>query len=430
MSALLVRGAAFVWTGERVVSDVDLLCVDGRVVEIGPGVAAPPGAAVLDAAGCAVIPGLVNAHHHLLQSAFRTLPGTRGVPMRDWLGVMNAAYRAVGVDPELCGAAAAVGLAEALLCGVTTVADHHLTWPAGADHAGMAEAVFGAAGALGARLVFVRGTAGDDPDVAASAADALAALLPPASLAVGPAGVHSDGRATFDALREVAVRHGLPRRTQANEQVDVVVAAERYGRRPLELLEEWGWLEEGVTIAHLCAVTDAEIARVAASGATVTHAPGCDLPMGWGLAPAGALLDAGAVVGLGTSGGGSNDAGHLLADARLALQASPLSGRPLTAVEVLTMATRGGALGLARSELGSLEPGAAADLNVYDLSGVADAGIGDPLPALLWTSPGRRPRDVVVDGSVVVRCGALVDTDERALASSLHDLLTARRSAA
>jgi cytosine/adenosine deaminase-related metal-dependent hydrolase len=104
-------------------------------------------------------------------------------------------------------------------------------------------------------------------------------------VAVGPAGVHSDGRATFDALREVALHHRLRRRTQANEQVDVVVAAERYGRRPLELLDDWGWLEPGVTIAHLCDVTAEEVARVAASGATATHAPGCDLPMGWAWRP-------------------------------------------------------------------------------------------------------------------------------------------------
>lgn len=428
--ALLVRGAAFVWTGARVVEEADVLCAGGRVVEVAPGLSAPPGASVVDARGCAVTPGLVNAHHHLLQSAFRTLPGTRHVAMRDWLGVMNEAYRSVDVDPELCGAAASAGLAEALLCGVTTVADHHLTWPAGADHAGMAAAVVAAAGELGARLVFVRGTAGDEPDVAAAAAEALVGLLPApgglVSLAVGPAGVHSDGRATFDALREVACKHGLARRTQANEQVDVVVAAQRYGRRPLELLEEWGWLEEGVTVAHLCEISEEEIARVAGSGATVTHAPGCDLPMGWGLAPAGALLDAGAVVGLGTSGGGSNDAGHLLADARLALQASPLSGRPLTAVECLTMATRGSALGLGRSDLGHLEPGAAADLNIYDLGGVADAGVADPLSGLVWASPGRRPRDVAVAGEIVVRDGGLVAADDRALAAALRALLTAR----
>jgi cytosine/adenosine deaminase-related metal-dependent hydrolase len=435
--SLLVRGAATVWTGERVVVGADVLCDEGRVVAVAPGLHPPPGAEVVDARGCLVAPGLVNAHHHLLQSAFRTLPGTRHVPMREWLGVMAAAYGAAGVDPELCAAAAAVGLAESLLCGVTTVADHHLTWPAGADHLGMAEAVVGAARGLGARLVFVRGTAGDDAATAAAAADALAGFVGGpvtpdgmVGLAVGPAGVHSDGRATFDALREVALHHGLARRTQANEQVDVLVAEERYGRRPLEVLRDWGWLEPGVTIAHLCAVTEEEIALVAACGVTATHAPGCDLPMGWGLAPAGALLDAGVVVGLGTSGGGSNDAGHLLADARLALQASPLSGRPLTALEALTMATRGSATGLARPELGHLEPDAAADLVVYDLGGVADAGVADPVAGLLWASPGRRPRDVAVAGRVVVREGALVADDERAIAERLRARLAARSAAA
>ena len=78
----------------------------------------------LDASGCVVTPGLVNAHHHLLQSAFRTLPGTRGVAMSDWLPTMAAAYARTGVDAELTGVAAAVGVAEGLLCGVTTVADH------------------------------------------------------------------------------------------------------------------------------------------------------------------------------------------------------------------------------------------------------------------------------------------------------------------
>ncbi|MCW2985531.1 MAG: cytosine deaminase, partial [Conexibacter sp.] len=158
--ALLVRGAAVVWTGEHVVDGpADVLCAGGRVVAVGAALGDPPaGAAVLDARGCLVAPGLVNAHHHLLQSAFRTLPGTRHVAMREWLGVMAAAYAAAGVDPELCGTAAAVGLAESLLDGVTTVADHHLTWPAGGDHLGMAEAVMGAARSLGARLVFVRGT--------------------------------------------------------------------------------------------------------------------------------------------------------------------------------------------------------------------------------------------------------------------------------
>jgi 8-oxoguanine deaminase len=424
---LTVRGAELVWTGSAELPGGEVACgPDGRVVD-GP----VPGE-VLDASGCVVTPGLVNAHHHLLQTAFRTLRGTRGVPMRDWLPRMAAAYAAVGVDDELAHAAAAAGLAEALLSGVTTVADHHLTWPASTgDGVGIAHTVATAAGELGARLVFVRGSARDDPQDAAASADAIAAALGGDStgmlqVAVGPAGVHSDGPETFALLGEVARRHGLRRRTQANEQVDVEVAAQRYGRRPLELLDEWGWLAPDVTIAHLCGVTGPEIARIAATGASATHAPGCDVPMGWGVAPAAALADAGVPVGLGTSGGGSNDAGHLLADARLAMQLAPLAGRPVTAREALSWATAGSAAGLGRPELGHLEPGCAADLACWDVTGVADAGVADPLAGLLWAAPGRRPRHVVVGGRVVVRDGELVRRPERGVADALRALLARR----
>ncbi|TQS47024.1 amidohydrolase family protein [Cryptosporangium phraense] len=380
---------------------------------------------VLDADGCVITPGLVNAHHHLLQSAFRTLPGTRGVPMREWLGVMGAAYRRTGITPELAGAAASVGLAESLLRGVTTVADHQLTWLGSSVSADLevAGAVASAARALGARLVFVRGSAGDDPARAAESAAALVTALPDVQVAVGPAGVHSDSKETFAALAEVATEYGLRRRTQANEQVDVEIAEERYGRRPLDLLEEWGWLAPDVTLAHLCGITGPEVRRVADAGVSVTHAPGCDLPMGWGVAPMAALADAGVAVGLGTSGGGSNDAGHLLADARLAMQVAPLAGRAVAAREVLSWATAGSAAGLGRAELGSLAVGAAADFACWDVGGVADAGVADPVAGLLWADPGRRPRHVVVGGRVVVRDYRLVTADDVEIARNLRRLL-------
>ncbi|MEV0894532.1 amidohydrolase family protein [Promicromonospora sp. NPDC050262] len=439
---LVVRGALAVRTGPGAVEgepggDV-VVGADGRVVGVGPAPGSAAGGLAggveeLDATGCVVTPGLVNAHHHLLQTAFRTLPGTRGVPMREWLGLMAAAYARARVDAELVGLAARAGLAEALLSGVTTVADHHLTWPAGlstAETVDLARAAAGAADELGARLVLVRGSAGDDAEAAASSADAIAAALVGdapggvradgrVQVAVGPAGVHSDGEQTFRLLGEVAARRGLRRRTQANEQVDVVAALERYGRRPLDLLDEWGWLAPDVTVAHLCDVTDDEIARLAASGASATHAPGCDVPMGWGVAPVARLLAAGITVGLGTSGGGSNDAGHLLADARLAMQVSALVGRQLTARELLDAAGAGSADGLGRPELGRLEPGSAGDLCVWDVSGVADAGVADPVAGLLWAAPGRRPRHVVVGGRVVVRDGRLVTADERDVARGL-----------
>lgn len=421
---LTLTGARRIVVDASTEVDGDLHLADGSVAT-GP----VEGAPTLDVSGCIVTPGLVNAHHHLLQSAFRTLPGTRGVPMAEWLGVMAVAYARRGVDPELVRLAARVGMAEALLSGVTAVADHHLTWPAGADTVALARAAAGAAAELGGRLAFVRGAARDDPEEAAASAEAIIEALVPhggvtpdgmLQVAVGPAGVHSDPEPTFRLMGEVAARHGVRRRTQANEQVDVAIALERYGRRPLDLLDEWGWLGPDVTLAHLCGVTEAEIARVAAAGVTATHAPGCDLPMGWGVSPVGALLDAGVTVGLGTSGGGSNDAGHLLADARLAMQVAPLAGRGLTAREAIGMATAGSATGLGRAELGHLRPGAAADVCVWDVSGVADAGVDDAVAGLLWASPGRRPRHVIVAGRVVVRDYALVTADEPGIVADLN----------
>jgi cytosine/adenosine deaminase-related metal-dependent hydrolase len=424
---------------ESVMIDADTVTVDSLVVEAGrvcddP---APAGAQVVDVSGCVVTPGLVNAHHHLLQTAFRSVPETRFLSMGDWLARMAQRYRDMRVDPELTAAAAAVGLAESLLCGVTTVADHHLTWPADEDPVALAGATIGAARRLGSRLAFVRGTAGGAPDAATqSVVDIHAMHLPGVrsdvsadgmlQLAVGPAGIHSDGPEMFAALAEVADRLGLRRRTQAGEQIDVQVAAQRYGRQPLELLDEWGWLDSGVTVAHLCDITDAEIDLVGGSGATVTHAPGCDIPMGWGVARVAALRAAGVRVGLGTSGGGSNDAGHLLADARLAMQVSGLVGEPVSAREFLGIATEGSAAGLGRPELGHLRVGAAADLCVWDCADVFDAGVPDALDGLLWAAPGRRPRDVMVGGRWVVRDGELLTADSRQLAADLKAVLRPR----
>ena len=185
---LVVRDALVLWDadGERT---GELRLDDGSEV-----------VSTLDASGCVVTPGLVNAHHHLLQSGFRTLPGTRGVPMAQWLPTMAAAYAAAGIAPELVAATAAVGVTEGLLCGVTTVADHHLNWPHDASvetTVDIARAIADTAREIGSRLVYVRGSARDDAAWAGASADAIATALVPhggvsddgmLQVAVGPAG--------------------------------------------------------------------------------------------------------------------------------------------------------------------------------------------------------------------------------------------------
>lgn len=435
VAMLILRGAEEVWTGSRRLGGVSLVCEGGRVREVVSSPTFPPSredVEHLDASGCLVIPGLVNAHHHLLQTAFRTLPGTRHLSMGDWLAAMGGHYRRAAIDPGLAEASASVGVAEGLLAGVTTVSDHHFTWPEGVAPLELVEATVGAARRLGSRLVFGYGSAGDTPEALVSGLESVMGRYPALDadgmlqMACGPAGVHSDAPETFAVFSEAARRWGLRRRTQANEAIDVERAGLRYGRRPLELLEEWGWLSPDVTVAHLCGITVSERNRLRAAGVTATHAPGFDVPMGLGICEVGALIDAGVTVGLGTSGGGYNDGGNLLADARLALQVGGLTKRPPTALELLGAATAGSAQGLGRPELGHLEPGAAADLCCYDITGVEDAGVADPLDGLLWANPGRRPRHVVVAGKVVVRDGELQTADAGALSARLREMMAAR----
>lgn len=389
----------------------------------------------IDVYGAVITPGLVNVHNHLLQSAFRTLPGSRGVPMAEWLGVMAAAYSRIGLDPELCFLSARVAAAESVLCGVTTLTDHHLNWPKlGSidESVEIADAIIRGVHATGARSVYVRGSAGNDPNETQQSAAAIAEHVlqtqPAATtqVAVGPAGVHSDAEATFRGLTEVATQFGLVRRTQANEEVDVVRSLELFGERPITMLKRWGWLNSDVTIAHLCEVTDSEIDMLAEAGVHATHAPGCDVPMGWGITPVHKLLAHGITVGLGTSGAGSNDGANLLADARLALQVSGLSHEPLDALTCITMATEGSALTLGRTDIGNLRAGARADLAIWPMDDVADAGVHDRVASLLWTNVGRRPSDVYVQGEQVVRNRELLTTPAKAAGAELDELLATR----
>ena len=324
---LIVEHAELVWTGTRELPGAALVCDHGQIAQVladGSDAEAKTTAAAatttattttpnetvtpttrLDASGCVVIPGLVNAHHHLLQSAFRTYPATRHVPMQIWLAEMIKLYQQAKVDPTLVATAAAVAMAEGLLCGVTTVADHHLTWTPDFNPPEIAAATIETARDMGQRLVFVHGTACGQPsevadylaelvaryltepsstdqsaanatDSATSTPDAGTAIGVSADgmfqLAIGPAGTHSDDQAMFEAMAATAQTLKLRRRSQANEQVDVELAIERYGRRPLELLEEWGWLQPDVTLAHLCDLTEDEHRLVSASGISVTHA--------------------------------------------------------------------------------------------------------------------------------------------------------------
>jgi cytosine/adenosine deaminase-related metal-dependent hydrolase len=218
--------------------------------------------------------------------------------------------------------------------------------------------------------------------------------------------------------RELARSYGVTCHTHLAETLDEEqFCLERFGRRPVEYAEDLGWMGGDVWFAHSVHVSPAEISRMAASGTGAAHCPSSNMRLGSGIPPVVAMLRAGVRVGLGVDGSASNDGGHMLAEARMSMLLQRVGGDPaaLTARQALELATRGGARVLGRDDIGSLEPGKAADVVGWRLDRLAYAGaLHDPVAALVFC----QPQDVdlaIVGGAQRVRGGEIVGLDLPAL---------------
>ncbi len=429
--------------------DCDLVAVDGVITALGPGAAADlevgGGDRVVDGRGLVLLPGLVNAHQHLYQGAFRAVPELERIEILPWLGGLGARVRARhaagAFGPEAVGAVAAAVLTESLLGGQTTVADQHYFHPAGATLP-YVEATIAAAEGLGVRLTAARGTLtlGPEPSVLQDVDEVVrhcAALIEahhdPAPfamtrVALAPCGVHADRPELFDELAALAADHEAVRlHTHLYEVVDTEACRRLYGTSPWEFLVEHGWAGPQTWLAHVCDVPVAELPEMAAAGVAVAHLVAPDLRMGWGLAPLRAMWDAGVTVGFGTTGSASNDGANLLGDLRLAAlahrstDADPM--RWPSARELLAAATRGSADCLGRPELGRLEVGAAADLAGWDMNAVDRVGVHDPMAGLVLTGLGSQAAFVAVGGAVMIEGGEPVTFDPAEVAARAREAL-------
>jgi cytosine/adenosine deaminase-related metal-dependent hydrolase len=187
-----------------------------------------------------------------------------------------------------------------------------------------------------------------------------------------------------------------------------------FGRTPVELAEDLGWVGPDVWHAHMVHPGADEIARLGRTRTGVAHCPSSNMRLGSGIAPIGALRAAGARVGLGVDGSASNDSSHLLAEARQALLLARVAGSvtAMTAREALWLATRGGAAVLGRDDVGALAPGMAADFIGYRLDTLVLAGgaVHDPLAALIFCQPPQVDLSVI-NGQFRVRDGMLLGID-------------------
>jgi cytosine/adenosine deaminase-related metal-dependent hydrolase len=382
---------------------------DGFLEAVGGG--EPPEGERVDLRGALVTPGLVNTHHHLYQNLTRTR--AQQADLFTWLKTLYPLW--AGIDAEAEYAAARLGLAELALSGCTTVFDHHYVFPRGTS--GLVEAEVQAARELGVRLVASRGSMDlgesqgglppdslvEDLDAILADTEGLAVLHEEGSgawtqIAVAPCSPFSVTKRLMAESAKLARRLGLQLHTHLAETVEEEeYCRELFGCRPVEYLEQVGWLDGDVWCAHCVHLSAEDVARFGEAGVGVAHCPTSNMRLGAGIAPVRAMLDEGVRVGLGVDGSASNERADLGFEVKQALLVARVRGGPeaLTAREALRLGTRGGAAVLARDDIGSLEPGKCADFAVWDPDALAFSGADDPVAALVLGGPQRVSRLVV-----------------------------------
>ena len=390
----------------------------------------------IDGSGSLATPGLVNCHHHLYQWATRGL--AQQATLFEWLVELYPIW--AHIDAEVEGSAARAGLASLATSGCTTTTDHHYVFPRGAGDLLAVEVE--AARAIGLRFHPCRGSmdlgrarGGLPPDsvvedrdeILASSEEAIDRFHDPSPgsmlrIAIAPCSPFSVTRSLMAEAAELARKKGVRLHTHLAETTDEEeFCLQQYGVRPVEYLEDLGWLGDDVWLAHCVHLNENEIRRFGETGTGVAHCPSSNARLGAGIAPVRALVGAGAPVGLGVDGAASNEAGELGVEMRQALLFARLAGGPaaLTARGALELATIHGARCLGReAEIGSLEPGKLADIALWRVDEVGHAGISDPVTALVF-GPAPRVELLLVGGREVVRGAELRTADEREIAREI-----------
>ena len=426
-----LRGAVATVAGP-VLADGHVTVEGNRIVAVGEG---PGDGPALGGPGFLITPGLINCHHHLYQWATRGL--AQQATLFEWLVELYPVW--ARIDERVERVAARAGLAALLRSGCTTASDHHYVFPGG-DLLGVEVA---AARELGIRFHPCRGamdlgqSAGglppdsvvEDRDAILSAYDAaLTAFHDPAPnsmcrIALAPCSPFSVTRELMAESAQFARSRGVRLHTHMAETVEEeAFCLEKFGVRPVEYLEELGWLGDDVWLAHCVHLDAREVRRFGETTTGVAHCPSSNARLGAGIAPVAALTAAGAPVGLGVDGPASNEAGELAGELRQALLVARLNGGPqaLTVRQALALGTIHGARCLGReAEIGSLEPGKLADIALWDLSGLDHAGIADPVTAFVF---GARPyvHRLLVGGRTVVEDGRLLTGDEEEIARDIE----------
>jgi 8-oxoguanine deaminase len=450
MATLLVRHAHVLATMDddgTEIEDGGLYAVDGFIQQVGHTDELPDTAdEVVDLRGHAVLPGLINTHHHFYQTLTRAVPAAQDVGLFDWLRTLYPIW--ARLTPDDVRISTRLALCELALSGCTTSSDHQYLFPNGSR---LDDQIEGAS-PIGVRFHAARGSmslgesdGGLPPDAVVERGDAILAdtqrvieaFHDPAPgamtrIVVAPCSPFSVTTGIMKESAALARDYSVHLHTHVAETRDEErFCIETFGLRPVELMEELGWIGDDVWFAHGIFLDDDEITLLSRTGTGVAHCPSSNMRLASGIAPVRRYLASGVRLGLGVDGSASNDSSHMIAEVRQAMLLARLASSPalgsdggtlLTAREALRLATRGSASVLGRSDIGSLERGKCADFIAISLDRIEYSGaLEDPIAAVVLTTPVRVDHSYV-HGRPVVSDGTVVGVD-------LDDLVQGHRAA-
>jgi cytosine/adenosine deaminase-related metal-dependent hydrolase len=452
MTTLLIQNAHTIATlndaGDEL-SNASIFIRNNCIEAIGPAHALPSTAdRVINAQHHVVIPGMVNTHHHMSQSLTRAIPGVQNAELFSWLRGLYPIW--AGLQPDMIYASTQTAMAELLLSGCTTSSDHLYIYPNGVK----LDDCIHAAREIGMRFVATRGSmsvgqskGGLPPDRVVEQEDAIlkdtqrlitqfhdASHGAMTQVAVAPCSPFSVSQDLMRLSAEMARHYGVRLHTHlAENDHDIAYSLEKFNRTPTQYAEDLGWLGDDVWHAHCVKLDDEGISLFAATRTGIAHCPCSNMRLASGIAPIRKMIEAGVPVGLGVDGSASNDAAHMLNEARQAMLLARLrksleapqvtadgqtvfgcdtAPMEMTARDALRLATRGGAEVLGRKDIGQLSVGYCADMALFDLRSLSFAGgaVHDAIGSLMLCSSAPASY-TIVNGRVVVSEGQLATLD-------------------
>lgn len=423
------------------------LVIDNGVIAELLGAGQPPSRPcdqVFDAREHVLLPGLINTHHHFYQTLTRAWAPVVNQPLFPWLKTLYPVW--ARLTPEKLALASKVALAELLLSGCSTAADHHYLFPDGLEDA--IDVQVEAVRELGMRAMLTRGSmslgeadGGLPPQQTVQQGEVILAdsqrLIERyhergdgarIQIALAPCSPFSVTPQIMRDSAELAHKLDVRLHTHLAETLDEEdFCLQRFGLRTVDYLDSVGWLGPRTWLAHGIHFNPDEIARLGVAGTGISHCPSSNMRLASGICPSLDLEAAGAPIGLGVDGSASNDASNMILEARQALYLQRLryGAEKITPELALSWASKGSARLLGRSDIGELAVGKQADLALFKLDELRFSGSHDPLSALLLCGADRADRMMiagtwrVIDGQIEGLDVAQLIADHRQAAREL-----------